>query len=273
MRTNKALLYVTLTILAALFIFPLFWIFVTAFKLPTEVFSMTPHWIPEHWTMQNFKMVVKIIPFGRYYLNTVLFVFGLFAVQLVTVTLAAYAFARMNFRFKNILFILLLMQLMIAPQTLVVPNYLTIKALGLLDTKTGMALPYVASAIGVFLLRQAFKSIPKELEEAAILDGCGPIRFLLHIAIPLLKPSYLAFGLISITFHWSEFFWPLIITNTVRARTLTVGLAMFAQSSESAAAWTWLMAATLLVILPLIVIFLFFQRSFINSFMQSGLKG
>lgn len=234
---------------------------------------MVPTWLPANWTFQSFKEVLEIVPFGRYYLNTTMFVLGLLAVQFLTVTLAAYAFARMEFKFKNILFMLLLSQLMIAPQTLVVPNYLTIKSLGLLDTKTAIALPYVASAIGVFLLRQGFASIPKELEEAAIIDGCGRIRFLIHIAVPLLKPSYLAFALISITYHWNEFFWPLIITDTVKARTLTVGLAMFAEASESAAAWTLLMAATLIVITPLVIFFLLFQRSFINSFMQSGLKG
>jgi sn-glycerol 3-phosphate transport system permease protein len=145
--------------------------------------------------------------------------------------------------------------------------------LGLLDTRTAIALPYVASAIGVFLLRQGFASIPVELEDAATIDGCGTLRFILFIAVPLMKPFYLAFSLISITYHWNEFFWPLIITDSVRARTLTVGLAMLAETSEAAAAWTLLMAGTLLVILPLIVFFMIFQKTFISSFMHSGMKG
>jgi len=258
---------------AVVFAFPLYWMVVTAFKQPHEVFSLVPKWLPENWTFQNFREVLRIVPFGRYYINTTFFVFGLLAVQFVTVTLAAYAFARMQFRLKNVLFMILLAQLMIAPQTLIVPNYLTIASLGLLDTRTAIALPYVASAIGVFLLRQGFASIPVELEDAATIDGCGTLRFILFIAVPLMKPFYLAFSLISITYHWNEFFWPLIITDSVRARTLTVGLAMLAETSEAAAAWTLLMAGTLLVILPLIVFFMIFQKTFISSFMHSGMKG
>lgn len=258
---------------AIVFAFPLYWMIVTAFKQPHEVFLLVPKWLPESLTFENFREVLRIVPFGRYYMNTTFFVFGLLAVQFVTVTLAAYAFARMQFRFKNVLFMILLAQLMIAPQTLIVPNYLTISSLGLLDTRTAIALPYVASAIGVFLLRQGFASIPVELEDAATIDGCGTLRFILFIAVPLMKPFYLAFSLISITYHWNEFFWPLIITDSVRARTLTVGLAMLAETSEAAAAWTLLMAGTLLVILPLIVFFMIFQKTFISSFMHSGMKG
>ena len=272
-RTTKWVSIALMIVFAVILAFPLYWIVVTAFKEPTEVFSMIPKWLPEKWTLDNFKEVFNIIPFGRYYFNTILYAFGLLAVQLVTVTLAAYAFARMEFRFKKILFMILLVQLMIAPQTLIVPNYLTISNMGLLDTKTAIALPYVASAIGVFLLRQGFAAIPRELEEAATTDGCGTFRFMISIAIPLLKPTYLAFTLISVTYHWNEFFWPLIVTDSVKARTLTVGLAMLAEASESAAAWTLLMAATLLVILPLIVFFAIFQKAFISSFMQSGMKG
>ncbi len=272
-KISKGTSFAVMTIFAIIFVFPLYWIFVTAFKHPTEVFSLIPKWLPEKWTLENFKEVFNIIPFGRYYINTILYAFGLLAVQFVTVTLAAFAFARMEFRFKKPLFMILLVQLMIAPQTLIVPNYRTISWLGLLDTRKAIALPYVASAIGVFLLRQGFAAIPKELEEAATIDGCGTFRFMISIAVPLLKPTYLAFTLISVTYHWNEFFWPLIITDSVKARTLTVGLAMLAEASESAAAWTLLMAATLLVILPLIVFFAIFQKTFISSFMQSGMKG
>ncbi len=273
MKNSNWVRYILLFFLFIIFIFPLYWMIVTALKQPGEVFSLIPKWLPEHWTFQNFKDVFSIVPFGRYYFNTVILVFGLLGIQLVTVTLAAFAFARMDFKFKDILFMILLVQLMIAPQTLIVPNYLTISGLGLLDTKVAMGLPYVASAIGVFLLRQAFSAIPKELEEAAVIDGCGTMGFLLKIAIPLIKPSYLAFILISITYHWNEFFWPLIVTDTVKARTLTVGLAMLAESSESSAAWTTLMAATLMVMLPIILFFIIFQKTFIKSFMNSGLKG
>jgi sn-glycerol 3-phosphate transport system permease protein len=252
---------------------PFIWIALTAFKERNEVFSLVPQWLPARPTLKNFSGVMDAMPFWRYYWNTLVVAFGLLGIQLITITLAAYAFARMEFRGRDALFILLLVQLMIAPQSTAIQNYLTIVNLGLLDTRLAIMAPYLASAFGTFLLRQTFKSIPKELEEAAALDGCGGLRFLVHIAVPLALPGYLAFSLVSLTYHWNEFFWPLVITETSRARTLTLGLGIFAQTAEGAADWTMLMAATLMVIAVPLLLFLIFQRRFINSFMQSGLGG
>lgn len=265
--------HVTLAVAGLVMIVPLAWIILTAFKERNEVFSQIPQWLPAHPTFANFFGVLDAMPFWRYYWNTIVVAFGLLALQLVTVTLAAYAFARMEFWGRDVLFILLLVQLMIAPQSTVVQNYITVTRLGLLDTKLAIMAPYLASAYGTFLLRQTFKGIPKELEEAAALDGCGGIRFLLHVAIPLALPGYLAFGLVSITYHWNEFFWPLVVTETTNSRTLTLGLGIFAQTAEGSADWTMLMAMTLMVIAVPLAVFLIFQRRFINSFMQSGLGG
>jgi sn-glycerol 3-phosphate transport system permease protein len=265
--------HVILALAALVMIMPLVWIILTAFKERNEVFSQIPQWLPGHPTFTNFFGVLDAMPFWQYYWNTIVVAFGLLAIQLVTVTLAAYAFARMEFWGRDVLFILLLVQLMIAPQSTVVQNYITVTRLGLLDTKLAIMAPYLASAYGTFLLRQTFKGIPKELEEAAALDGCGGIRFLLHVAIPLALPGYLAFGLVSITYHWNEFFWPLVVTETAKSRTLTLGLGVFAQTAEGSADWTMLMAMTLMVIAVPLITFLIFQRRFINSFMQSGLGG
>ncbi len=258
---------------ALVMVMPLIWIVLTAFKERNEIFSLVPQWLPAHPTFNNFLGVLDAMPFWRYYWNTLVVAFGILAVQLVTITLAAYAFARMEFWGRDVLFILLLVQLMIAPQSTVVQNYITVTRLGLLDTKLAIMAPYLASAFGTFLLRQTFKGIPKELEEAAALDGCGGVRFLLHVAIPLALPGYLAFGLVSLTYHWNEFFWPLVVTETTRSRTLTLGLGIFAQTTEGSADWTMLMAATLMVIAVPLGLFLVFQKRFINSFMQSGLGG
>jgi len=263
-----------LLLLASLvMVVPLLWIVVTALKERNEVFSQVPQWLPAQPTFANFLGVLDAMPFWQYYWNTIVVAFGLLAVQLVTITLAAYALARMTFPGRDVLFILLLVQLMIAPQSTVIQNYITVTQLGLLDTRLAIMAPYLASAFGTFLLRQTFKGIPKELEEAAGLDGCGPFRFLLHVAIPLALPGYLAFGLVSLTYHWNEFFWPLVVTETAKARTLTLGLGIFAQTTEGSADWTLLMAATLMVIAVPLLVFLVFQRRFINSFMQSGLGG
>ncbi len=258
---------------ALVMVVPLLWIVLTAFKERNEVFSLVPQWLPARPTFNNFLGVLDAMPFLRYYWNTIVVAFGLLAIQLVTITLAAYAFARMKFWGRDALFILLLVQLMIAPQSTVLQNYITLTGLGLLDTRLAIMAPYLASAFGTFLLRQTFKSIPKELEEAASLDGCGGLRFLLHVAIPVALPGYLAFALVSLTYHWNEFFWPLVITETNKARTLTLGLGIIAQTAEGTADWTLLMAATLMVIAVPLLCFLVFQRRFINSFMQSGLGG
>ena len=269
----RVMAHALLLLAGLVIVVPFLWIALTAFKERNEVFSLVPQWLPAHPTLQNFSGVLDAMPFWRYYWNTLVVAFGLLGVQLITITLAAYAFARMEFWGRDILFILLLVQLMIAPQSTAIQNYATIVNLGLLDTRLAIMAPYLASAFGTFLLRQTFKSIPKELEEAAALDGCGGLRFLLSIAVPLAVPGYLAFALVSLTYHWNEFFWPLVVTETSRARTLTLGLGIFAQTAEGAADWTMLMATTLMVIAVPLVLFLVFQRRFINSFMLSGLGG
>ena len=273
-RSSWSLAVHALLLAAALvMVVPLVWIVLTAFKERNEVFSQVPQWLPAHPTFNNFLGVLDAMPFWQYYWNTIVVAFGILAIQVVTITLAAYAFARMQFWGRDVLFILLLVQLMIAPQSTVIQNYITVTRLGLLDTKLAIMAPYLASAFGTFLLRQTFKGIPKELEEAAALDGCGTLRFLLYVAIPLALPGYLAFGLVSITYHWNEFFWPLVVTETTGSRTLTLGLGIFAQTAEGSADWTMLMAMTLMVIAVPLAAFLLFQRRFINSFMQSGLGG
>lgn len=250
---------------------PLGWAILVAFKPQVELF-VSSSVLPKNPTLSNFSEAWSRMPFTEYLWNTIVFTVGLLLVQLCTLTLAAYAFARLQFKGRKVLFYLFLTQLMIAPQSLILPNYLTIKSLGLLDTRLGLMMPYFASAFGTFLLRQAFRTIPGELEDSARIDGCGSLRFLWHIGIPLVRPALLAFSIISLVFHWSEFFWPFIITETPRARTLTVGLAMFSEQARSGAEWTLLMAITLVIIAPMLAAFLIFQRSFVNSFMRSGMK-
>jgi sn-glycerol 3-phosphate transport system permease protein len=249
------------------------WMVSTSLKHRTEVFSLTPQWLPKQAMFSNFAEAWAAAPFGHYYRNTILVTLGLVVVQLFTMTLAAYAFGRLRFRGRDTLFVLFLVQLMIPLQSLIVPNYLTIRALGLLDTRLAIAMPYFGTAFGTFLLRQTFKSVPRDLEDAARIDGCGHLRFLWSVLVPLARPTLVAFTIISLVSHWNDFFWPLIVTDTARSRTLTIGLAMLEKQVESGGEWTVMLAATLIVILPLILVFLVFQRQFIQSFMYSGLKG
>jgi len=222
-------------------------------------------------TLENFREALSQAPFLQYGINTFLLVTMLLVSQLVICTLAAYAFARFDFAGSNIAFALVLMQLMVAPEILIVQNYSTLANLGLIDTLTGIGLPYMASAFGIFLLRQTFKSTPKELEDAARLEGCGIFGILLRVYIPLAKPTYLAYGLVSISHHWNNFLWPLVVSNSVETRPLTVGLGIFG-APESGVDWSIVSAATLLSVAPLLIAFLLFQRQFIQSFMHSGIK-
>jgi len=251
---------------------PYLWLLSTSLKFKTEVFTPTPQWLPWPINFGNYAEVFDRAPFGTFLINTVIVVTGILAVQLVTVTLAAYVFARRQFRGANILFLLFLAQMMIPIHATFLPNFLTLRNVDLLNTRVAMMLPFFASGYGTFLLRQAFKQVPRELEDAAIIDGCGGLRFLWHVLIPLARPTLVAFGLISLVSHWNDYLWPLIVTDTPDVRTLTIGLGMFVQQ-ESGADWTLLMAATVFVTAPLLAIFLVFQRKFIESFMFSGLKG
>ncbi|HVO71941.1 MAG TPA: carbohydrate ABC transporter permease [Aggregatilineaceae bacterium] len=219
----------------------------------------------------NFSDVFDAVPWGKQYINTLIFVFGTLAVQLVTITLAGYAFARMRFRGKSFLFIIVLTQLMIPTAILIIPNFATIRALNLRGTLWALMLPYFGSAFGTFMLRQTFRQVPRDLEDAARIDGCSWVGILRHVYIPPSVPALVSFSLVSISAHWNEFLWPLIITNN-NTRPLTIGLTQILQTSESGAAYGQIGAAVLIVIAPLIVLFLLFQRQFINSFVSSGVK-
>lgn len=256
-------------ILGLLWLVPLVWMAVTAFR-PKEIALSS--FFSLRFTLDNFGRVWESAPFAQYYVNTVFLVVCVFAVQMVTATMAAFAFARVEFWGKTAVFLLFLVQIMVPADVLIFPNYNVLKDLSLLDTKLGIMLPYYASAFGIFLLRQMFKTIPQELDDAAVAEGCSRWRILWTIYFPLARPAYLSFALVSVSYQWNNFLWPLIVTNSVENRPLTVGLAIFAQSFEVGAQWTEVSAATLLVIAPLLLLFLLFQRQFINSFMHSGIK-
>jgi sn-glycerol 3-phosphate transport system permease protein len=222
-------------------------------------------------TLENFATAWVSAPFARYFLNTFILVTMILVAQFVLCTLAAFVFARADFPGSGILFALVLVQLMITPDVLLVENYRTMSTLGLVDTILAIGLPYMASAFGIFLLRQTFKQVPLELEEAARVEGCGTMAILLRVYVPLAKPTYLAYGLVSVSFHWNNFLWPLVITNSVETRPLTVGLAVFA-TLDQGIDWAIISAATLMTSAPLLLGFLLFQRQFVQSFMRAGIK-
>ena len=255
-------------LLAVLWILPLVYAAWAAFHAPEFSARFSPS---APWTLENFARAWEAAPFARYFLNTFVLVTLILACQFLLCTLAAYAFARYRFAGREVLFALVLAQLMIMPDVLIVENYRTMSRLGILDSIPAIALPYVASAFGIFLLRQTFKTIPKELEDAARIEGANDLQILAKVYVPLARPIYVAYGLVSVSYHWNNFLWPLIVTNSVESRPLTVGLQVFA-STDQGIDWSIICAATLMTSAPLLLAFLLFQRQFIQSFLRAGIR-
>jgi sn-glycerol 3-phosphate transport system permease protein len=222
-------------------------------------------------TLHNLVLAWQAAPFARYLLNTVILVTFILVAQFVLCTPAAFAFARLEFPGRDFVFAVVLLQLMIMPDVLLVGNYRTMVQLGLVDTIVAIALPYLGSAFGIFLLRQTFRTVPQELDDAARLEGSSLLGRLWRVYVPLAKPTYIAYGLVSVSYHWNNFLWPLVITNSVTTRPLTVGLSVFA-STDQGIDWSIITAATLMTSAPLLVAFLLFQRQFVQSFMRAGIR-
>ncbi|MCI1965963.1 MAG: carbohydrate ABC transporter permease [Oscillospiraceae bacterium] len=267
--TASRIFHIVMYLTALLWLVPLLWMVRTAFVPQDAAMNLTTVVAP---TLDNFTEVLTSAPFGSYYLNTILIVIGTLAVQFFLITLAGYAFARLNFWGKDVLFTLFLAQLMITPDVLIFPTYQLMVKFHLANTLPGIMVPFFASAMGIFLMRQNLRSIPEELEEAAKMEGCSVWKIIWKVYAPLLRPTYVAFSLVSVSYHWNDFLWPLVMVNDVNKRPLTLGLAVFAQAYETGAQWSDICAATCIVIAPLLFIFLFFQRQFIESFAKSGLK-
>lgn len=222
-------------------------------------------------TLENYRSAWEAAPWAVYFRNTLFLVTFTLIGQFILCTLAGYAFARFDFVGRELVFVLVLLQLFILPEVLIVENYAMVSRLGLFDTIAGMGLPYIASAFGIFLLRQAFKSVPVELEEAARIEGCTWLGVLWRVYVPAAKPTYLAYALVSVATHWNNFLWPLIVTNSPDTRPVTVGLSLFG-APESGVNISTISAATIMVIAPLMIAFLIFQRQFVQAFLRVGIR-
>jgi sn-glycerol 3-phosphate transport system permease protein len=265
---DRALETVGAWLLGLLWLLPLLYAVWTAFH-PAEY--ATRFELPAPLTLDNLAAAWRAAPFSRYLLNTVMLVTLILAAQFVLCTLAAFAFARLVFPGRNLLFAVVLLQLMVMPDVLLVENYRTLARLHLVDTIPAIALPYLGSAFGIFLLRQTFLTVPQPLDDAARMEGCGLLARLWRVYVPLAKPTYIAYGLVLVSYHWNNFLWPLIITNSVTTRPLTVGLAVFA-TTDQGIDWSIVTAATVMTSAPLLVAFLLFQRQFVHSFMRAGIR-
>lgn len=268
-------------VLCLLWAVPILWATVVSFRPPDDALGINDVWFGEELSIESYQTAVSLAPFfpsiedgqlsSSYYVNTIQYVLMTLAVQLITVPLAAFAFAHYDFPGKRLLFYLILMQMMIPTAILLVPNFTTIRVMGLYDTTLAIALPYFGSAFGTFLMRQAFLEVPQDLVDAGMIDGSTWYQLLWHIYLPPSRATLVAFGLVGVSFHWNSLLWPLIVTSNM-SRPLTMGLLRFTQLTDIGAQWSLVMAATIIIAFPLLAIFLVFQRQFLRSFMHSGLK-
>jgi sn-glycerol 3-phosphate transport system permease protein len=259
-------------IMALLWFTPLLFTLLMSLRPPAEPVIQGNIFFGSSLTLDNYSRAWSIAPWLTHYASSIIFVVGTLVVQLVTITLAGYAFARMKFWGRDLLLIVMLLQLMIPPGVLLVQNFATIRDLGLFDTHVAMMLPYWGSAFGTLLLRQTFREVPYELEEAARIDGANLFQLLRSVYVPLSIPAYIAFSLVSISTHWNEFLWPLVITQSESVRPLTVALNKLIRTADQGSMYSLLMAGTVLVIAPLSLLFIVFQRRFVESFASSGIK-
>ena len=271
--TLGTIVYDCLTVLLALiWLVPLVAAILMSLRPANEPLTQGNIFFGSHLTTSNYMAAWDVVSWHVHYLTSIIVVVGILVVQVITITLAGYAFARMKFAGKNILLAVVLLQLMIPTGVLLVQNFATIRRLGLFDTRIAMMIPYWGSAFGTLLIRQAFLGVPYELEEAARIDGANVIQLLRHIYVPVSFPAYVAFSLVSISSHWNEFFWPFIVTRSEWNRPVTVGLNLLLNASDVGALYGQQMAGTVLVIAPLVILFAFFQRQFIESYSRSGLR-
>lgn len=267
----KKLLHLLLITVAVLMNLPFIWMISTAFKAPDEVFSIPPKWIPDQLMWENFSRMWHAAPFDIYLLNSLIVsVIGATGTTIIG-ALAAFGFAKLEFKGKNIIFFLFLMTTMIPLEVRVIPNYIIVKSFGWLDTFEALIIPGLASAFAIFLLRQFFLGIPRDLDDAATIDGCSRLRYLFTIILPLSKPALLTVWLFMFIRRWNSLLWPLVVTNRDEMRVVQVGLASF--QDHFGVEWGELMAASTLVAIPIMIVFLFVQKHFIEGVARVGIKG
>lgn len=253
-------------------VFPFAWMILTSFKTSGEAMKIPPTIFPEKFVTTAYHTIVSsAIPFATVYMNTIITTVVTTLVQIVFCSMAGYAFGRIEFPFKNAIFILVLSVLMVPGQIFLLPQYQIVQKLGLLDTIPALFLPNLFSAFGTFLLRQFFMSLPKELEEAAIVDGCGRFRIFAQIMLPLIKPGIVAMSIFTIKFAWNDFMWPLIVNTSMNK--MTLGPALSTLQGQYTTEYPMQMAGAVLAVLPLVVMFFIFQKQFIEGVAQSGIKG
>jgi multiple sugar transport system permease protein len=265
------LIYAALAAMALLTLVPVVWMVLTSFKSAPEVAANPPTWWPREWHPENYAAAWNFAPFGRFLINSAIMVGGITVLQVATSAAAAYAFARLNFRGRDLLFLLYLATLMIPPQVIVIPQFIIVNGLNWVDTYQGLIIPQAFTAFGVFLLRQFFIGIPRELEDAARVDGATRFGSFFRIILPLSGPAIAALAAFIFMFHWNNLLWPLVVSNTDATIPVVVGLRNF--QGQYGTEWNLLMAGAGIASIPVVAFFLLTQRWFVQGITMSGFGG
>ena len=271
-KLNVIATYLLLSGIAILMLFPLLWLIGTAFKSPTEdIFSFPPQLLPSQPTLENFQTVWDTYPFGQYITNSAIVALLSVSLNLLFCSLAAYPLARLNFRGRELIFALIVATIISPFQIVMIPLYIMAVNLGLRNSYLGIILPNIATAFGIFLLRQAFKGVPKELEEAARIDGCSELGIWWHVMIPAIRPALVTLAIFVFIGSWSDFLWPLIVLDRPEYYTLPLGVANLAGTFSLD--WRLVAAGSVISITPVLLLFMFLQKYIIDTDISSGVKG
>lgn len=271
-RTLKAFQYLALAVALLIFLVPMYWLFSSAVKSDTGIYAFPLQWIPAPLKLDNFAEAWTSAPFDRFFINSIITTVVGTALEITFAVLSAYAFAFVQFRWKTPIFMVMLGSMMLPGHVTLLVNYITVGNLGWLNTYQGLILPTVASAFAMFLIYQQMRQVPKELIDAAIMDGAGHFTRMRSLVIPMCRSMILTGTIIVMVTKWNDFVWPLIVTNTADMRTLPIGL-MFLRSQEGYNNWGAIMAGTVMVALPMLLVFFVAQKSIIGGLTAGAVKG
>lgn len=262
--------YIFLTVAAVVMILPFFWMVISSFKDNAEVFDSTI-FFPSQWRWQNYPEALSLAPFGIFFRNSIIVTIVCVASQLITCSMAGFAFARLDFRFRDAIFRIFLACLMIPNEATVISNYITVSKLGLVNTFPALMLISLTSVLGIFIMRQFFKTVPAELMEAAEIDGCGIARTFVRIFLPVGKSSLATVGVFGMISSWNDYMWPLVVTSSTKYKTVQTGI-RYLISEDTGSQWGYIMAMSAVIVLPVIIVFVFLQKYFIQGIAKVGLK-
>ncbi|MDP5228053.1 MULTISPECIES: carbohydrate ABC transporter permease [Arthrobacter] len=265
--------YVPLVLATLVVVLPLLWMVLNSFKQPSEIVTTQLQFLPQAPTLDNYQAAMTTVPFGRFFANSLIVTAVGSTVKVVLAILTAYALVFVDFPFKNVVFVLILVALMVPAQVSILPNYILIAGMGGKNTLWGIILPGLGTAFGTFLLRQHFLTLPKSILEAAELDGAGHWRRLWRVVAPVSLPSIATVALVTVVSEWNDYIWPLIITDKPESMTLPVGLTLLQNTESNGAGWGILMAGSVLVILPILVVFAMLQRYIVAGLTQGSVTG